>query len=80
MACTSVTIAEPKPTVSNLVSTPRANQPGWVDLRWSQNYPGNIAISVDNVIVNQGGYPAGNNTATLNGLSAGSHTICVAAT
>lgn len=80
MVCTSVTIAQAKPVVSNLVATPRAAQQGWVDLSWYQDVAGNITISVDSVMVNQGNYAAGNNSNSLNGLSVGTHNICVAAT
>ena len=62
MVCTTVTIVQAKPIVSNLVATPRAAQQGWVDLSWSQDIAGNITISVDSVTVNQGGYAAGTNT------------------
>ena len=80
MVCTSVTVVQAKPVVSNLVATPRANQQGWVDLSWSQDVAGNITISVDGGTVNQGGYAAGNNTNSLSGLAVGTHSICVAAT
>lgn len=80
MVCTSVTIVQAKPVISNLVATPRAAQQGFVDLSWSQDIAGNITISVDSVTVNQGGYAAGTNTASLNGLAVGSHSICVVAT
>jgi hypothetical protein len=80
MVCTTITIVQAKPVVSNLVATPRANQQGWVDLSWSQDIAGNITISVDSVTVNQGGYAAGTNTNVLSGLAVGSHSICVAAT
>ncbi len=80
MVCTSVTIAAQKPVVSNLVATPRANQQGFVDLSWSQDIAGSITISADGTPVNTGSYPAGANTAVVNGLSVGTHSICVAAT
>lgn len=80
MVCTSVSIEAQKPVVSNLVATPRANQQGFVDLSWSQDIAGNITITVDGSPVNSGGYPAGANTATVSGLSVGTHSICVAAT
>lgn len=80
MVCTSVTIAQQKPVVSNLTATPRANQQGFVDLSWSQDIAGSITITVDGTAVNTGAYSAGTNTATVNGLAIGTHTVCVAAT
>ncbi len=80
MVCTTVTVVQQKPIVSGLTATARANQQGFVDLAWTQDIAGNITITVDAVNVSQGGYAAGANTAVVNGLSVGSHSICVAAT
>ena len=76
MVCTSLTIS-PVLSITNLVATPRASQPGWADITWTQNIAANIKITVDGTVVSQGGYAAGNNSATLNGLAEGNHTICV---
>lgn len=80
MVCTTVTVVQQKPVVSGLTATARANQQGFVDLAWTQDIAGNITITVDSVMASQGGYGAGANSAVLNGLSIGSHNICVAAT
>ncbi len=76
MVCVSLTIAQTL-SITNLVATPRAAQPGWADVSWTQNIAANIKISVDGAVVNQGSYAAGNNNMALIGLPAGTHTICV---
>jgi hypothetical protein len=80
MVCVSITVAQAKPVVSNLVATPRSAQQGWVDVSWDQDIAGNITISVDDTTISQGAYSAGTQTNTINGVSIGTHQLCVEAT
>lgn len=80
MVCTTITIGTAKPVVSNLVATPRASQQGWVDMSWYQDIAGNIGISVDSIFVSSGAYSAGSQVNVINGVSVGTHQLCVAAT
>ncbi len=81
MVCTSVTVVQQKPVVSNLTATASTITQGSITLTWNQDITGDINITVDStLIVNAVSYPAGSNTAYLSGVAIGTHSVCVAAT
>lgn len=82
MVCTTLTVINIKPVVSNVICTPSLTIQGQASLSWNQDRAGSITAYVDVSLINgfPAQYPAGTNTVTLSGVTVGSHQVCVDAT
>lgn len=77
MVCTTVTLSQPKPVISNLAAVDKGNQV--VRITWNQDISGQIRVIKTGSAIQQGVYPAGANYLEITGVAYGTHTICVEA-
>ncbi len=78
MTCTTITIVQIKPVVSNLVVTQRTDIQGQADVSWHQDIAGSVSLRVNNIQMGSAtAGKAGNNYALLGSLAVDTHTVCV---
>lgn len=75
MVCASITVAQPRPTLSSLYVESRGG--GSVFVQWNQDLEGAVTLKVDNMVISSVVGYARTNTANLTGISSGAHNICV---
>lgn len=77
MVCTTLTVATPKPTISNVAAVDKGNQTARIT--WNQDILGSVKVLNDGTNIQQGNYPAGANYLEISNVAAGTHIICVEA-
>lgn len=77
MVCTTITVVQPKPTISNVAAVDKGNQV--VRITWNQDVSGEIRVIKTGGAIQQGTYPAGANYLEISNVAYGTHTICVEA-